>query len=350
MHCDKAREYVSAIYDGEAVPPAAAEHAARCADCRELLQEYAETGAALRSYGSLLLAEPVPERTWLTTKRNKTMRWEGLQMMRIPRIAFACLMLLLVALGSRLTLVEVRAHEDGSVLMLKLTSAQGDVLPCNISTSDAKQDHCGGLAQISKSNLFYTVRTVRKDGDRVLLSLKARVTPMEPAGFGPETESTLPETQAWFTPGQNISVPNTGDLKLTLNGEWGDHIPVAFVSDPGPHEIRLISPLLLKGKLVVGDLNKMSSGADQPGHGAGFYIPGEGRFFLSSTSINGAVPATVELNRVSFESNGQAYVIVTGAPVTRAEKIWVLHDAAYKPKSGSAQEPYIEAGPVSKLL
>ncbi len=73
MNCDKAREYVSAIYDGEAVPREAAEHTARCADCRELLQGYAKAGAALRGYSSLLLAEPVPERTWLTTKRNKTM-------------------------------------------------------------------------------------------------------------------------------------------------------------------------------------------------------------------------------------------------------------------------------------
>ncbi len=271
-------------------------------------------------------------------------------MMRIPRIAFACLVFLLVALGSRLTLVEVRAHEDGSVLMLKLTSAQGDVLDCNISTADTNRNHCGGLAQISKSNLFYTVRALKKDGDRVLLSLKARVTPMGPAGFGPDTESTLPEVQAWFTPGESLAVPNTGDLKLTLNGQWADHIPVAFVSDPGPNEMRLVSPLLLKNKTVVGDLDRETASADQPGEGAGFYLPGEGRFLLSPIMIAGAVPATVELNRVSFESNGQAYIIVTGAPVTRAEKIWVLHDVGYKPKSGSAQESFIEAGPVSKLL
>ena len=64
MRCDEVQEFISAIYDGEAVPLQAAEHTAHCAGCRELLKGYAEMGAALRSYGSLLLAEPVPDRTW----------------------------------------------------------------------------------------------------------------------------------------------------------------------------------------------------------------------------------------------------------------------------------------------
>lgn len=38
MRCDEAKEFVSAIYDGETVLPQAAEHMARCADCQELLR------------------------------------------------------------------------------------------------------------------------------------------------------------------------------------------------------------------------------------------------------------------------------------------------------------------------
>ena len=60
MRCDEAEEFVSAVYDGETVPPQAAEHIAHCAACEELLKGYAEMGASLRAYGSLLLAEPVP--------------------------------------------------------------------------------------------------------------------------------------------------------------------------------------------------------------------------------------------------------------------------------------------------
>ena len=76
MRCDEAKEYVSAMYDGETVPRDAAEHTARCADCQELLKGYAEMGAGLRSYGSLLMAEPVPDRTWLTPRRKPTAWFE----------------------------------------------------------------------------------------------------------------------------------------------------------------------------------------------------------------------------------------------------------------------------------
>ena len=81
MRCDEAKEFVSAIYDGETVPPQAAEHMARCADCQELLKGYAEMGATLRSYGSLLIAEPVLDRTRSWTvhgsrqEKTKTCGW-----------------------------------------------------------------------------------------------------------------------------------------------------------------------------------------------------------------------------------------------------------------------------------
>lgn len=353
MKCDDTREYLSALYDGETVPLPAAEHMARCAQCQELLKGYAETGAALRSYGSLLIAEPVPERTWLKTKRNKTMWWEkGLQTMRIPRIAFACLVLLLLVLGSRLAMVEVRAHGDGSVLMLMLTPAQGDSIRCDVSITDTDHNSCGGLAQIDHLNLLYAVKTLKRDGDRVLLSIRSRVIPSGPASFGPDTASTLPEVQSWFTPGETLSVPNTGELKLAMTGEWADHIPVGGhgLLDPGPNEIRLVSPLLLKNNAVAGDVPGASANGDRLGNGVSFYLPGEGRFILSLTPIAGAVPAAVQLNRVSFESDGQKYVIVTGMPVSRTKKLWVLHEAAYKPSPDGDQVPSIAAGPVGKLL
>ncbi len=353
MRCDEAEEFISALYDGETVPLEAAEHAAHCAHCRELLKSYAETGAALRSYGSLLLAQPVPPRTWLTTRRNKTKWWEkGFQMMRIPRIAFACLLLLLAGLGSRLALVEVRAHEDGSVLMLKLTPAVGDSIHCDVSIADTKHNSCGGLDQIDRSNLFYAVKTLKKDGDRVLLSIRSKVTPLGPAGFGPDTAATLPETQSWFTPGEILALPNTGELKIALTGEWADHLPVGGhqLLDPGPNEIRLTSPLLLKNKAVVADMSPLSAASDKPGDGASFYVPGEGRFILSTTPLAGAVVATVELGRVTFESDGQQYILVNGMPVCRAEKLWVLHQAAYQPSPETAPGPEMGAGPIDKLL
>ncbi len=353
MRCDEAREYLSALYDGETVPLHAAEHTAHCAKCQELLKGYAETGAALRSYGSLLIAEPVPERTWLRMKRNRTMWWEkGFQMMRIPRIAFVCLLMLLVVVGSRLALIGVRAHEDGSVLMLQFTPAQGDSVACDVSVSGGAHDSCRGLAQIDRSNLFYSVKALKRDGSRILLSIRSKVTPIGPAGFGPNTASSLPEIQSWFTPGEMLAVPNTGELKLMIRGEWSDHIPVGGHEslDPEANEIRLTSPLLLKNNTIAGDMPGASASGDNPDQAISFYVPGEGRFVISATQMNGAVIATVQLNRITFESNGQRYMIVAGMPVSRAEKLWVLHDTAYKPGPDAERRPSIGSGPVGKLL
>ncbi|WP_263382598.1 hypothetical protein [Granulicella arctica] len=336
------------------MPREASEHIAHCADCQKLLRGYAEMGLALRSYGSLLITEPVPDRTWLKTQTATTIWFEkGLQMMRIPRIAFACLVLLLVALGSRLALVEVRAHEDGSVMMLKLTPEQGDSFQCFMSTTDKDHSDCGGLAQIDRSNLFYSIKTLRRDGERVLLSIRSKIVPLGPSSYGPEAESALPETQSWFTPGQSFSLPNTGELKVTLTGEWTDHMPLTYGSnqmlDPGANEVRLTSPLLLKNNKVVGDMAGGSAIADHPGDGVFLYVPGQGRFLLSLMPTEGAISTKVQLNRVSFESDGQSYVIVTGTPISRAEEIYVRHDATYKPAPEMSEHAVVGAGPSSKL-
>ncbi len=352
MRCGEAREFLSAMYDGERVPLEAAEHTAHCADCQELLKGYAEIGTALRTYGSLLIAQPVRNRRWLITKRNTSMWWEkGWQMMRIPRVALASLVLLLLILGSRLALVEVRAHGEGSVLSLTLTPAEGQSTQCYLSMTDKDHNHCGGLWQVGKSNLIYSVRALRKDGDRVLLSTRSRVTPLGPASYGSDTESTLPETQSWLTPGETLTMPGTGEVKLALTGEWADHIPVGGgqLLDPGPAEIRLSSPALLKNNEMIGNLFDSMADAEK-GECVYLYIPSEGRFLFSLTAIKGAIAAKVHLSRISFESDGHKYLILAGLPVSREENIWVLHDAAYKPSAKMMQGQFIGAGPISKLL
>ena len=355
MKCGEVQEFLSAIYDGEPVPPQAAEHTAHCAACQELLNSFDEMSAALRSHGRFLIDEPVPARTWLTTEEHKrTWRQKGLQMMRIPRIAFACLVLALIAVSSRLAVVEVRAHEAGSVLMLKLALPQGDTIQCFVSTINTGHENCGGIAQVDQRNLFYTIKVVKREGDRVLLSVRSRVAPLGPGAFTPEVANSLPETQTWFTPGETLSLSHVGDLKIALTGQWADHIPVWVgtnqLLDPAPNEVRLTSPLLLKNNQVAGEMFNSSADADQPGEGAFLYIPGEGRFILSPTSAEGGIPAKVEFNRVSFVSNGQKYVIVTGAPVIRGDTVWIIHDPDYRGSPELMQHAQLGAGLVSKLL
>jgi anti-sigma factor RsiW len=100
--CDAA-EYISALCDGETIPPAAAQHIATCRDCEARLGDYLAMGVDLRRTASLALAEAVPSQTW-TKPQNRVATWwqKGWGTMRIPRVAFAILIAGILFLASAL--------------------------------------------------------------------------------------------------------------------------------------------------------------------------------------------------------------------------------------------------------
>ena len=62
MKCEEAAEFVSALCDGESIPPEAAEHIGTCETCQARLKEYGEIGMALRRVASLESLEEVRAR------------------------------------------------------------------------------------------------------------------------------------------------------------------------------------------------------------------------------------------------------------------------------------------------
>jgi hypothetical protein len=46
--------------------------------------------------------------------------------------------------------------------------------------------------------------------------------------------------------------------------------------------------------------------------------------------MSGAVEAYVDLGRISFEEGGHAWEFLAGAPVSRTNRIWVLHQPDFK--------------------
>ncbi|MBB5060975.1 hypothetical protein HDF16_005711 [Granulicella aggregans] len=345
-------EFVSAMYDGETVPQEAAEHVTQCGECQQLFRSFVEMGAELRRFGSLESAEQLPERTWERQGRTITGLWEkGWQSMRIPRFAFAALVMLVVAVGSRLALVEVRAHEDGPVLLLKIKFGDGNEARCPLSSMDQRIQRCGGVSAAAGGNLSYVVHFLKKNGDRALLSLRSQ-SGQQTVSTDDKQAETMPETQLWVSSEEATDTLLGGVAKVRLTAQWTDHIPVLMGSneylDPSAHELRLTSPLLLKNNQVVGDMEGATALADEPNEAVYLYIPGEGRFVMSLNSIDGAVAGKIEINRISFTSDGHQYVVVTGAPVARGEAIWVKREAAYKPPSGLSTA-FLGAAPVSSL-
>jgi hypothetical protein len=176
--------------------------------------------------------------------------------------------------------------------------------------------------------LRYEVKFLSRDGNRIELGVRKQYSALG-AGFRLDNIENLPEEKHWFEPGETLQVNIAGFGTMAVTGEWMDHMPSLIADnhdlDPWPEEFRMISPLLLRGKEVVGELE----GAviiDKMNQGILVYSPGQGRFELSLSPLPGAVRGSVKLNRISFEIDGESYIFLTAAPIARSEQIWILRD------------------------
>lgn len=121
---------------------------------------------------------------------------------------------------------------------------------------------------------------------------------------------------------------------LTLNGEWFDHIPAEVglgikSIDPGPSELRIQQPVLLKGDMRIGEV-------DGNTHASGFDVsefvvfPKTGRYIFSLSPIPDAVEGKIDRNRISFEYQSTQYTLLTAASIARQERVWVKVEPDYK--------------------
>lgn len=351
MTCDQATEFVSALCDGEVIPREAAEHIGGCEVCRVSLQRYIAIGAELRREASVVLANEVPARTW--ERRRVWWRdvWQkGWESMRVPRWVFAGMLAGIVVLGSGLAVVRARTRSTGNVLLLKMTAQGEQPVECALSTIDEKENGCAFVGK----NVGFMVTSFSKDGDRANLGIRAKSRPMDGrTSFGTDDLKKLPEETYSFEPGDtlHVNVPGSGEVAVT--GSWIDHIPAMIGEgdsfDPGPDELRVVSPLLLRDKQVAGDMEGGAVIVDQRGYYVGIYWRGEGRYVFSLSPMPGAVQAQVNSNRVTFNLDGDSYLLVTGAPITRGKQIWARRDASYKPSSNNLAEAMINTGRLSDL-
>ena len=340
MICTEAAEFVSALCDGEIIPHAAAEHIGTCPRCQAQLRDYLAMGVELRRTASLEQRAAVPARAWVRPQNPLTaFLQKGWGTMRIPRLAFAAMIAGIVALACTLAVVKVGANSTGTIVLLNAFGPDGTLWPCPLSTQESKPA-CDWYGKMGSHNLAYRVRLLSRDGNRVQLAIRTRTYSKgdDLSSFTQDADPATTIKEVWFVPGEQSKIDVTDIGTLTLTGEWMDHMPILIDPrgpdlSPGPGEIRIVSALLLKDKTVAGDLAGLSGAinpTDNPDQALGIYMPGEGRFLLSQLPISGAVEAYVGLGRISFEEDGHAWEFVAGAPVSRADRIWVLHQPDFK--------------------
>jgi len=356
MKCEDAAEFVSALCDGERISPAAAVHVGACEVCGARLKDYLEMGVELRRMASFESPAVARTRTWEREHRVAWSWWtKGWETMRIPKLAFALLLVAAVVLGSGVAIIKVGAHTQGPVLMLTARPAVGNPVRCALSTVDKNAAFC---AELSPGMHIYAFRLISVDGDRIELGVRTKFTS---AVGTPGTHTAtlqdaydLPEMRYWFEPGDELGIDVPGSGQMTVTGELMDHMPSLISAnselDPKQGELRVVSPVLIRDQRVVFDFEGFNGTVTEKDWGVSIYTPGEGRWLLSLSPLEGAVPGHNLLSRISFEMNGKLHAFLMAVPIARSETVWVLHEPGYRPSQESPDQRFASAVFLGHLL
>jgi hypothetical protein len=238
------------------------------------------------------------------------------------------LLVTVVVLSSGLVMMRARAHSQGTVLMLTAKTASGRTIHCALSLEDRKFGSFGSVQQVNGATELYGFRFISMDRDRIALGVRAKRG--SDIGSSSSDVDKLPESTYWLQPGENLNIDVPGSGNMVVTGELMDHMPPFLATmgeqlDPSANELRFVDPVVLRGKQVVHDFEGITVSGSGEDEGIELYTPRDGRYEISLSQLEGAAEGKIKGSRISFELNGQPYVVLTGAPVARGQRIWILH-------------------------
>jgi hypothetical protein len=338
MKCEYAAEFVSALSDGERIPREAAEHIGQCKVCSQRLNAYSAMATELRRIASSQEQTALNSGSWESMPRAGFTWWRKVgTTMKIPRLAFASMLALILVLSGGLVLVRARTGQGGSVLLLtyKLDGATGE---CIVTTDgNPKTNRCSFASGVrGGGTVGASFRFASRDGERTQLGVSATYKRNSDTFRFIDDFKGIPETAIWIEPGekQQIAIPGWGDFELA--GEYLDYMPSLPLRpketlDPKKNEFRIVSPVLVRGREVLFNLaGSNSTDSSDPEATLMIYYPGEGRYLISTVPFEDAVEGTVAPGQIKFSLDGEDYLLLTAMPTTRSEHVWVAHDPHYK--------------------
>jgi hypothetical protein len=351
MTCNETAEFVSALCDGERIPREAAEHIGICPECRARLNEYVQMGLELKRIANVAEPDSVPKISWDTQQRTGVSRfqlWRGT--MRIPRFAFALMLVVIAMLSTGLVLVKAREKtKPWFVFQMKNPNDHYEgATYYDPLTQLSKPDGIESVQNFGPDGMMaYTIRVLDSKEGALKIGIRTQKLPPHPDDLSAQERTSAlaqarnaPEKVDWYLPGQKVRIPVVGFESYEFTGLLLDKVPDIF--DPAlkqylPKEgtLRLYSPVLLRENKLVGNLNGIKAeGTYYKDGGAYFYFPGEGAFLLSLNDFAGAIEGKRSGSEVEFTINGHSYLLLTGAPLASDEegKIWVANYPNYNPK------------------
>jgi len=338
MNCVEAAECVSALFDGEPISQEAAAHLSDCEECRALLNEYAEMGAEVRrmasaavpqtiSEGRWRLAEPAAASKWLT-------KWRGT--MRIPRFAFALMLVALLALSLSAGLFLTRAKETYRWFQYEVRGRDGKwivrgAVPPN-GEGNPYYDGCAGMTY-PDGIVWFRVRMMERVGDAERIGVRAWWAPKGENQTG-ERQDSMPEREFLYSPSKDLKILVEGYGNLEIKGQFKPTLPETVGRGMYPEwgKFRIDPPVLLVHDKEL--LGKYISGGGELLLGGSYFAYGQqdqGWFVFSSKPIVGAVEGTLTMNQIEFTLDGKQYSLFTRDPIVCGRSnIWVKHYASIR--------------------
>lgn len=343
MNCELAEEYVSALCDGQKIPQVAAEHIGKCQRCQLELNEYAAIGAELRRLASLDDAAPVAPVDWALQPVKEIGLWRrGLTTMKIPKLAFGVMLIAIIALSSGLVMIRAQAGAAAGrflELKYKLPSARNPNICVMRTDGNQKDNTCDFVNHGRDGLLVMNTRVIANAGGRVQLRIRAKYIPGAQdteVDYNEALFKDVPEILLAAEPGekQEIQVANLGTLEV--EAEYLDHIPPLVYRpqetlDPNPQEFRIVAPVLVRDNQVIANEDGSSIDTGSPDATLMLYVPGEGRYLVSSVPFESAVEGSVHLGKITFSLEGHNYLLLTSMPITVSDHVWVKHEPDFKP-------------------
>ena len=129
--------------------------------------------------------------------------------MKIPKFAFALLIVAVIVLASSLAVIGAGAHSSGNVLMLKAALPGINPYTCVIDTTQKGPHSCTIIGRMNGSMARFRFQVLARNDDRVQLGFRSEATPFPADGHGGTGLADVasePQTLYWFEPGQILKI------------------------------------------------------------------------------------------------------------------------------------------------
>lgn len=339
MNCSECDVYVSALYDGEPIPPEAAQHIAQCGSCRRTFSDYSLMSAELRLAATVASA-PLPLLELPPVKHNRAQfLWRRVS---VPRFALAALIACLIVATAATSLMRAQPQRRWFQFGFMMQPV-GEPFSYTVAKNGYDDTHAM-LQSVNGEPVAIALRLKVEEisSDDVLLRCRAVPARVKATAAGvtllggPEGGISLNGVaDVHYRPGESLAIPIEGGGTLFLKGEVTDHQPnIAFGSPLEPLRGKLVvrSPVLTAGNELIGQMSASASADDQAekAQGVMFNTDAHGVFTFSLRPFPGAVQGKATWGEIKFRLDGKDYSLMAAAPITGGDQprpVWVRHDS-----------------------